>query len=82
MTLDDGAGEDGDGMTGELADVVRHSEQHPRPALVLASPHVQPGQRVTVQHLQVGGHLPGHADLVPAQLLVYKEKIVVCEYFC
>ncbi len=38
MTLDDGGGEDGYDVGGELADVVGHAQQHPRTSHVLAPP--------------------------------------------
>jgi hypothetical protein len=38
MTLDDGGGEDGYDVGGELADVVGHTQQHSRTPHVLPSP--------------------------------------------
>ena len=69
VALYDGGGEDGDDVTGELADVGRHPEQHPGRGEMIASPHVEPCQRVAVQDHQVVSHLPGDRDPVPAQLL-------------
>ena len=42
VALDDGGGEDGDDMTGELADVGGHSEQHPGRGEMIPPPHLEP----------------------------------------
>ena len=66
VALYDGGGEDGDDVTGELADVGGHSEQHPGRGEMIPPPHLEPGQGVAVQDHQVVGHLPGDGDTVPA----------------
>ena len=38
---------------------------------------MQPGEGVAVQDHQVVGHVPGHRDLVPHQLLVHVEQHIV-----
>ncbi len=38
MAFDNCGGEDGDDVGGELADVVRHAQQHPRTSHVLTTP--------------------------------------------